>query len=355
MLANIQGLRWFAALSVVVFHAHLTIAFYTLQPMNLRAEAAGVDVFFVISGFIMVHTTRSGNVSPPQFWAHRAIRVAPLYWLATLAAMAIFATGILRASILPFDAGDAITSFLFIPHLRHELWLPILPVGWTLIFEVYFYFLFGLALYLRNQTAAVAALAAFFLSTWAFGQITNILPAPVAFLTHLITIEFAAGCVLGLIWQATETIRIPAPRLIGGGAIAAGVLLIIAFDSTGLPLWDIVDLRAILWGGPAVMIVAGALILERAGIRFTSSFIALLGAASYAIYLVHVVALELVIVPALAFIPNLFGPSLVIMAIQAIAVAVFGGVAVHLWIERPIQGWLRATADRLMKPRAALA
>lgn len=75
MLANIQALRWFAGPGAVVVHAHLTIALYPLTPMQVRAEAAGVDIFFVISGFIMVYTTRSANVSPIPFWANR---IAPL-------------------------------------------------------------------------------------------------------------------------------------------------------------------------------------------------------------------------------------------------------------------------------------
>ena len=352
MLANIQGLRWFAALSVVVFHANVAIAYYRQAPMQMGVAAAGVDIFFVISGFIMVHTTRDSSITPARFWTNRAVRIVPMYWLATLAAMAIFATGVLQISVRAFDGADVITSFFFIPQLRYDLWLPILPVGWTLIFEMLFYFLFGLALVLRNQTAAVTLLGVFFVAAWAFGKLTSILPPPAEFLTTLVTLEFAAGAALALIFHATEKVRLPAPRVLGIGAIVAGVALILMTGATGLSLWEITDLRALLWGGPAVLIVAGGLILERAGIRFTSSSIPLLGAASYSIYLVHVVVLELVLGPAITFLPDLGGPMTIGIAILAIIAAVFAGVVVHLWIERPMHLRLRGGVNRLFKPRA---
>src|SRR5690349_10997415 len=100
MLNNVQALRALAAMLVVL--GHLQPLFETVHPALawVGLGRCGVDLFFVISGFIMVHTTRAGDTSPGAFAIRRLVRILPLYWAVTLAvfAVALVAPSLVQAS-----------------------------------------------------------------------------------------------------------------------------------------------------------------------------------------------------------------------------------------------------------------
>lgn len=112
---------------------------------------SGVDLFFVISGFIVVVTTAGVDTKPFDFWRRRIVRVVPLYWLLTLlmVTVALIAPGLFKT--LKVAPETVLQSLLFIPHFSQSfsgvVW-PLLVPGWTLNFEMFFYALFGLALIL---------------------------------------------------------------------------------------------------------------------------------------------------------------------------------------------------------------
>jgi peptidoglycan/LPS O-acetylase OafA/YrhL len=118
--------------------------------VNWENGAAGVDIFFIISGFVMVISSRR-FVDRAGTWLiflrHRAVRIVPLYWLLTT--VKIIAVAILGGVVLRTGLGfNFVTgSYLFLPvtdsagHFR-----PVLPVGWTLTYEFLFYLLFAAAL-----------------------------------------------------------------------------------------------------------------------------------------------------------------------------------------------------------------
>ena len=113
-LLTIQYLRGLAALMVVLQHASVPSGLARLS--HLRTGDWGVEIFFVISGFVMWYTTVSRTVSPRAFMYRRAVRIVPLYWLflTLLVAIALTAPSIMNSTVL--TAGNVVQSFLFVPH-----------------------------------------------------------------------------------------------------------------------------------------------------------------------------------------------------------------------------------------------
>ena len=152
---GIQALRGFAAALVVVLHA-------TGQPFGMEASKpwvwmrghAGVDIFFVISGFVMaISATGQGRPTAGEFLRRRILRIVPLYWIFTLVMLAkILAVkvhpGLGRDVVhLQTPIGYVLASLFFIPYRNSQGDIaPVLAVGWTLSFEMLFYLLFALAL-----------------------------------------------------------------------------------------------------------------------------------------------------------------------------------------------------------------
>ena len=136
-LRTIQMARGVAANLVVFSHLFFVESKYTaagVLPAFTLYGIAGVDLFFVLSGFIMV-AVAGRDIGPIEFLWRRATRVYPTYWLISLAvlAVAIVAPAIVNSSIqVPISLWR---SFLLIP----DRTLPLLAVGWTLVHEMYFY------------------------------------------------------------------------------------------------------------------------------------------------------------------------------------------------------------------------
>ncbi len=146
-IVNIQALRGLAVLLVIAVHlAGYEEKFghgYTILPKWFAIGGSGVDIFFVISGFVMVTITRgrfqqTGSIR--RFIYHRLMRIYPAYWFYSLIMLAFF--------LMQQRQGDnsrmvdITASFLLLPQNQ---W-PLLVVGWTLIHEIYFYLVFSLLL-----------------------------------------------------------------------------------------------------------------------------------------------------------------------------------------------------------------
>lgn len=319
--------------------------------MPSQAGRAGVDVFFVISGFIMFHTTRDHSRTAPSFWRDRLIRIAPLYWFVTLIVTALSIAGFRPPGAERVDAVDVITSLAFFPTVSASGdWHPIINPGWTLIYEMYFYFLFGLTLFMKSQVWALAALIAFFSFGWLLAQSMPLPHAPTYYFSPIV-FEFAAGGVLALLFNRSIVIPARTGRLIGYGLSAVGVVATVIAAAMFIELIDrSPSARTILFGGPAILIVAGALVLEKAGASSRSTALLFLGAASYAIYLCHdqVVAFTLRGFEALG--ASHTPVTQVAAAIVAITAGVGVGIALYLGFEKPVTKWLKSRA-RGSEPR----
>lgn len=276
-LPTVQVLRAIAALMVLLYHVESGITAWFAPSGPLPAfgiGASGVDLFFLISGFIMVLTSR--RLSARAFMARRLIRIVPLYWLSTLVFLA-------AALVLPqregqdHSLGALLTSLLFIPHARPDGTVqPLNPVGWTLNYEMLFYVVFALALHVaRERLASAVALvlgAAVFLGA-AFRPEATVL----RFWSDPIILEFLAGMALGRLYLSGLRLRaLPAGAL----ALAGIAAYLLAARMPEPQEWS----RVALWGGPALLLLAAAALGPAPKVP---PLVLLLGDASYSLYLLH--------------------------------------------------------------------
>ena len=275
-LASIQILRAAAALSVALFHAA------QWSRLDFAVGAAGVDVFFVISGFVLWAACEARPAAPAVFLLARARRILPLYWIVTLAAAgaAVMAPKALPV-VLP-EGRHLLLSLLLVPHIDPAGGpFPLLPTGWTLSYEAFFYMVMALALAApkdrRLQIVSGLLLATSLIGFGYHGWYT--------LLANPMLLEFLAGVGLARFWAKGGFERLPGA--LGPGLIAAGLAVLAACQLSGLR-----DdfLRPFVWGPPAALIVAGALKLEadrRIGSGPLARVLTAEGDASYSLYLVQ--------------------------------------------------------------------
>ncbi len=316
---SIQYLRGLAAFGVLVFHAAERAG------GAFGVGAAGVDIFFVISGFIMWVVTCERPQSPARFLVRRAQRILPLYWLTTLAvaAAALAIPGAFPA--MQPTLAHVLQSLLFIPH--HDsagLIAPLIVPGWTLNYEMFFYLLFALAL-LASVPLRVGLVTIALVALVAVRPLGDVREPLWATYTDPILLEFAAGLWLGRAWTRAS---LPGPRA-GWTMVGLGLA---GFVATALSGVDVSAWRLVLWGAPAFLIVAGAVTLESHGIAPRGRALHALGDASYSVYLVHGLAISAA-VRGLAAMGVQSGPVLFAVALLA---GLAGGFATYALVERPI-------------------
>jgi len=351
MLLNVQALRGLAAFLVVFVHLE-RLAELAGLPAGLTVFGnSGVDVFFVISGLIMVVTTSGRKQTPQGFLRNRATRIVPLYWTITFA---VFAVALIAPSLLQSTTADPAQlakSLAFIPYPRADGAMhPVVFVGWTLNYEMAFYLVFAAGLMLPSRLAGLVLSIAVLIGVAAAGQVLQPKDPVLAFYTAPMILEFGAGMVLGALYVRE---RLPKARAWGWPAVAAGVTAL-AVMLAGPWLWPGVD-RAVMFGIPAVVIVASGLIAERAGLRLQQGWIQLLGAASYSTYLTHFFCTQLVTKAAekLTGLGPLAIWALVPVAFLLVAMV---GVFVHRRVELPLTELARRCIAPLgPRPRPTVA
>jgi exopolysaccharide production protein ExoZ len=285
-LIAIQYLRGLAALLVVIYHLGPQIARLGYDGPWPAGLSAGVDIFFVISGFIMWVTTAERSVSPGAFWLNRIVRIVPLYWLVTcvMVVMLLVAPSLLQSS--RFDLAHIVASFLFVPWvhpLRPEMSPVVLP-GWTLNFEMFFYLLFGFCLLLPAKARLYTLVALLLLLSIAGGIFSPPATTVVGFYTRSVIVEFAFGMVLGHAFLVRRGLTALAPG-------AAWALLLVALAvMVAMPSSDVIA-RAIRYGIPAFAIVYAALTLELAGAVRENRLLHEIGNGSYSIYLTQLITM----------------------------------------------------------------
>lgn len=334
MILGIQYLRAIAALMVVFHHSRNFFGSYGHELTNVGT--AGVDIFFVISGFVMAHSTRNFDINgrfalqASRFLQNRIVRIVPLYWLALLwAARDEIIDGAITLGLI----GD----FFFIPRFRPPAYVhiwPILVPGWTLNYEMFFYVLFGAAMLTGKARYAVLSMILLTLATLGlFIQSDNAL---VRFYTSPLPLEFLFGIVLykaqryytGLINRNTAIVVL----------IIGFALLAIKIPSPG---------RFVSYGIPAVFIVGSAIIVFE---NKRLPLLRLMGDASYSIYITHLFALEFAVY--LGHLLKLSDPSLMNMVlafVMQMIIATIMGVVIHKVIEKPVTSFLQG---KIKKRRA---
>jgi exopolysaccharide production protein ExoZ len=324
-VVSIQYLRGVAAVGVLIFHA----ADRTGSSFGLGG--AGVDVFFVISGFIMWTIGARRPLTPGAFLVRRVIRIVPLYWLVTLA---LCGAWVLMPSLLPNlspTPSHVLQSLFFIPHVDPAgIVAPLLVPGWTLNYEAFFYLVFALTLLAplpRRLWLLTVAMGALVIAGLVFDPTEPVL----ATVTDPLLLEFAAGAWIG---KAAHEGRTAGPRT-AVSLLCIGLVLLVAGQVSGS---EIAGWRVVLWGIPAAMLVAGAIGLEAAGRIPKLALPKLIGDASYSIYLVHGLAISLAIrIAAQLAIPS----TSALVFFGALLAGLIVGVSCFLMVERPILRRLR--------------
>jgi exopolysaccharide production protein ExoZ len=362
MIVNVQVLRAFAASVVVFYHVQAMIkASADLQQSYLHFPAAGVDVFFVISGFIMFRSTRAFKRTTVEFWIDRIVRIVPMYWLTTLTLVMFYLGGRHPNGVHRLDAGDVVSALLFIPDIRADgLKEPVLSSGWTLIYEMYFYFVFGLTFFMRSHLKSFVAVALVFAAVVTAGAAFGPFSYAVDYFCNPIVFEFLAGCALALDYPHLKFSSTQSARTIGYALIIGGVGVIGLSDWYAYGAFQNWSIRLLVYGIPAWAIVAGALILEQAGFVWKNRALSALGSASYSLYLVHPLVMQPVskvfhFIAATFFPSPLFdGPSPSVLnwifagAITPVIIVAGGiaGLVAYRWIERPIENYYKRWSRR---------
>jgi peptidoglycan/LPS O-acetylase OafA/YrhL len=348
-LYNIQGLRGVAALIVVMAHVSGPDGFeervfgtsWTARS-NLPANT-GVDLFFVISGLIMVVTTWRTFDAPGssrRFLLRRIARIYPLYWVVNSAVVVLF---LLSPGSVSFDEGHHASiwqSYLLLPQDGR---LPVL-VAWSLVYEMYFYVVFAIALLLGRSRLPWA------LGTWVALTVTLSVVASdvknpyVALVASPLSLEFVLGVLIGLAAVHGRFVQPRAVLTVGVLSFCACLVILALSGWTSFPSQAV---RVALVALPAGLVVYGAIGVEVRRGRIVPPFVQRLGDASYSLYLTHVPALTLVAVVLAGRLPT----NAVVHAVTLPAVlllVVCGALICYAVLERPLQ----VSARRLLRPRA---
>ena len=284
-LPLVQVLRACAAIMVVVGHSVLEVRSLAGDPGYLRPfnHGFGVAVFFVISGFIMAYTTEDDFGSAEgrrDFIVSRLTRIVPLYWLLTTLLLTIT---LLAPSVLNSPRPTVpmlLNSYLFIP-LRNPVgdYFPILAPGWSLNYEMFFYILFALAMFMPRRLGLQVLLGGL-VAIVVLGVLFPPDNALLFFWSQPDILMFALGILIARYRVALTRLGVSAAAAL----ILLGTGLYVALHFAG-PMNSLGNAASSIV--PAGMIVLGTVILDLRGKSLAPLSLVLLGDASYSLYLVH--------------------------------------------------------------------
>jgi peptidoglycan/LPS O-acetylase OafA/YrhL len=350
VLQHVQALRFAAAAMVLMSHLQHEVPSVAglardgWEPWRPVFFAGGVDIFFVISGFIM-YTIAAADFGRPggarEFLVRRLLRIVPPYWLFTtamLVATAAFASHVAHPQLSPVHV---LASYFFIPAANaYGKMFPLLILGWTINFEMLFYAVFTLGLLVPRRVGLAViggAIALLGLAGLAF-----VPPGPFAFWCNPIVFEFLMG--IAIAWARLRGVAWPPAAAIA--ALLAGVVLMVLAMRSGLA--DHAWLARPLWMGvpAALFCAAAALVREQAAPGPGLRALAFGGDASFALYLSH--PFTLAVVAALWRFTGIAQPTVYIVVAAAASIAT--AAALYAGLERPLMkrlnGWARGAFAR---------
>jgi peptidoglycan/LPS O-acetylase OafA/YrhL len=293
----IQLIRGIAALLVCFFHmnALLNTTAVRYGTLLFGSGSIGVQLFFIISGFIMVYTTRKSDATPfyvKNFLIKRLIRVVPLYYIMILLWLIVYERGL---GLFVTETRAMVQTFCFLPLFNSPLGpaygMPPLKVGWSLNYEVFFYLIFGVSLFFKRFRWAVLfgvfTILVVFIPLLFAGYVRFVPSVNYHFtfpyfmlLTNPILIFFLVGIALGLIYNSSFVIRSKAIQI---------TLVVVSFIYFMLLYFKVTPFLNNFWISmiSSTFLVFSLLLFNKGiGIR-VPSFLIYLGDISYSLYLVH--------------------------------------------------------------------
>lgn len=343
MINSIQFLRGIAALMVLFFHAQsMVYEKIGYHGAFTNTGAAGVDIFFVISGFVIYLVFVKNLRSPGVFLAKRIIRVGPPYWLYTTITVAILLFMPSAFKTQTFDLGVVASSYFFLLSENPIGGIgTVLGVGWTIAFEMYFYLLFFVATLVAPKKPM-----AFFASFIAVGVVASMfiqeqaVPAFTLVALSALPLEFMGGCLIAMAYL--KGIRVP--RFMAFVFIVLGLAVIYYGGLAEKIDHDRDPWRVLFWGVPALLIVGSFVSLDsQKPIRFPKSML-ILGGASYSLYLCHQFVLAAIGKSANALhLKQVISAEVLVIFGMALAVGV--ALLSYRFVERPVTDFLNRALD----------
>lgn len=339
---SVQYLRAISAIFVIFFHSSIQSSIISgiYAP---KIGKFGVDIFFVISGFVMWESTIGRKVNPFTFLKKRWVRIVPLYWIFTLIAtiVAFVRPEVLRSTV--FNVPHFIASMVFIPWSNPaitngsliERVTPVINPGWTLNFEMLFYMLFTGALFISGSLR-IWILALEILLIHFTAQNLRYAGAAPEFYAETVIFEFLFGvCVAVIATPQTGTWRVLA-------------VLLVPIALVGLFCGDLagrIENRWLWLGLPATMLVGAVVCIEKGDWMPRMMWLEKIGEASYSIYLSHV----FVIAAARTVIAWASASGTFMYPIFFIPLGIVGSVGFGICVHRIIERRLTALFGRLLR------
>ena len=351
-LQSVQMLRAVAATMVLLYHLVTTAAYGWLPKAGASSSAnpslglaelvkaigfGGVDLFFVISGVVMVYSSWDHLGEPREakpFLKRRVARIYPLYWVCTAAVLALAWLQPELTSRSKLAWPTVVKSLLLWPQAEY----PIVAVGWTLTFEMYFYLVFAALIALPRRYFGWA-LACWAIATlplfWHFDHpefrqtADGHLSLPL--FASPLALEFIAGCAIGWLVRRGST---PAGTIV----LTAGTIMLLALggyagmhfpQEARYGLW-----RVAIFGTASMLIVYGCIAMERNRMLAVPRWLKLSGDASYSLYLTHMYVLW----GAAHFWPSNAAPGAQPwgLTLAALATCAVAAAASYRLVERPL-------------------
>ncbi|HEY8085995.1 MAG TPA: acyltransferase [Methylophilaceae bacterium] len=347
-IESLQVLRGIAASAVVLHHTIRAVLLFSSERNDAASAhwlaewlAIGVDIFFVISGFIMVYISTpylEGKKPLNDFVMMRIIRIYPIYFTATFLLLTIQTVSFLLSSGVGFNLSlrRILSALVLFPSFNQKgLVQPVLGVGWTLSYEILFYITFYISICLAKKANLLIIIISTILIS--INITTNIIPewnlAINSFLKNRIMFEFIFGCGIAMAYMKGLAQRLPVWPLF----VLSVISLFLSLTADGNA-----DNRFFLWGFPATMLVFLFLQIDRR-MRWPR-FLVLLGEASYSIYIFHTLILYFLLMPIISHLHidsvTHLDKFLTISVVWCLLIA--STLLAHLVFERPLQAHLVA-------------
>ena len=315
---NLQSLRAFAAINVVIFHILGTAAAYGFTPQYLSIMdgwgANGVDVFFVLSGFVMLNSQLQKKRPALTFLKFRLMRIVPIYWFVT--SVVVVAFFLLPSASFNNNAPSmawVIQSLFFLSGAISEK-SPVLMVGWTLEWEMLFYLVFGLSLLFSRWNRS------YFFIFLVLGIIAIMT-------SNLIMFEFLAGMLIAYIYNNFSFEQKYGLLL----ALVGFVLLLSSIN-------QVIDTRlsrVFYWGVPSALIVLGVIYAK----SYSQSLLQYLGDASYSIYLIHALAISVFYKASTSL---LIVTNYDVLALICLLCSISCGALLYTFVEKPLTSYMKS-------------
>ncbi|WP_439851476.1 acyltransferase family protein [Pseudomonas syringae] len=356
-LYSLQGLRGVAVLGVVLFHMMSVESKFSggdiLLPPLLDFFQLGVDLFFVISGFVMVIVSRGrfqSSVEVQRFLFNRLSRIYPTYWLYFFITLAVYLVqpGMVNSG---HGSSNLLMSFLLLPNDKVLL----VMVAWSLLFELWFYVVFsGLLLFRERLLPSLLGIWALVIIVFNALADWQDYSSALKIILHPYSLEFIIGAALALFFYGRHSARLPtlAVYALLGAGLLPGIALIgyyRLYDSQGLA-------RMLLVGSVFGVLVLTLALLERRKRLSVPGALVVVGDMSYTVYLSHLLVLGVIgrIWSLVGAWPESYLDNLLFALLMMAAAICYGWVGYRCF-EKPVLDRANAFSKRHFRANSARA